>query len=157
MNMLFVKKFSLDAFLPTVAHPGEDLGYDLYALNDTRLWSGAPQGVYTGIGARAYRDAADMYRNYGNPIETMGLLIRDRSSMALKGITVSGGVIDPGYTGEIKVILTFTHKTLAYYDIKRGEKIAQMIPIPILTGVVTEVETFVPTSRGDGGFGSSGR
>jgi dUTP pyrophosphatase len=89
-----------------------------------------------------------------------GLLIRDRSSMASSGYAVTGGVIDAGYRGEIVVILTLTDKQLEdtnYFLIRKGQKIAQMIPLPVLTqGKVEVVEELSPAKRGENGFGSTG-
>lgn len=142
---LWVEKIHHNATLPTCAHPGEDLGYDLYALEDCYVKDIVR--VKTGIAAHATdRD--------GN---ALGLLIRDRSSMAAKGWAVVGGVIDAGYTGEIIVLLKNPpEEPGVQYFIKAGQKIAQMIPLPILTGVVTQVNKLAQTTRGAKGFGSTG-
>jgi len=145
--MLKVKKLHPDAKLPTVAHPGEDLAYDLYALEESNLY-GNCQTIRTGIAAQAY----DPIEGFEIPL---GLLIRDRSSMAKKGIVITGGVVDAGYTGEISVVMKNTRDYR--YRIEKGDKIAQMIPIPVLTGEVIEVEELRESSRGELGFGSSGR
>lgn len=151
--MLKVVKLDPAATLPTVAHPGEDIAYDLYALEYVVLVPGEVAKVRTGIAAQAYSSRG--YLVHGTPL---GLLIRDRSSMAAKGITVSGGVIDHGYTGEISVLLTLHGSVFnAGYQILPGDKIAQMIPVPILTGNVLQVEELTPSARGEKGFGSTGR
>lgn len=165
--MLKVKKINPDAKLPTVATPGEDLAYDLYAIEDVVLPYGIPVLVKTGISAQAYQEtpeAISWRRDGHSPVSRQtipcGLLIRDRSSMALKGITTSAGVIDAGYTGELAVLMTNwvgRHKFYAPYTIKKGDKIAQMIPIPVLTGDIIEVEELRETVRGSDGFGSSGK
>jgi len=64
-------------------------------------------------------------------------------------------VIDAGYRGEIMVLMT----NLGEADIalKAGEKIAQMIPVPVLTGAVEEVESLEDSARAEKGFGSSGQ
>lgn len=148
--MLQVKKLDSNAKLPTIEHSGEDLGYDLYALEDTILLHNEPTKVRTGI-------AAYFAPNFFN-FNEFGLLIRDRSSMASKGITVSGGVVDAGYRGEIQVILTdYTKRDDMLYLIKAGDKIAQMIPIPVYADTVEEVEELPEASRGEKGFGSSGQ
>jgi dUTP pyrophosphatase len=144
--MLRVKLLEAGARLPGVAHPGEDLGYDLFALEATTLAPRATVKVRTGIAVEARHPAT------GAPL---GLLVRDRSSMAARGIATTAGVIDAGYRGEILVLMT--NLTDAAVDLKAGEKIAQMIPVPVLTGLVQEVETLEDSARAEKGFGSSGR
>jgi dUTP pyrophosphatase len=85
----------------------------------------------------------------------LGLLVRDRSSMAARGIATTGGVIDAGYRGEILVLMVNLGEVAV--EVKAGEKIAQMIPVPVLTGAVEEVESLEESARAEKGFGSSGR
>lgn len=170
--MLRVKKLVTHAKLPVVAHPGSDLGYDVFALEDTILPLGVAVAVPTGISAR-YELEIDRKSKFG-------LLIKDRSSMAAKGIKTSAGVVDAGYTGELKVIMTNTNKEHTHlycglngydvdpnytyctetrfgYLIRAGERIAQMIPTEVFTaGTIIEVDDLGQTSRGLGGFGSTG-
>lgn len=146
--MLNVKRMHSDAKLPTVAHPGEDMAYDIYALNDFVLRPGIPSAIRTGIAVQAFTPSLMIPR-------PLGLLIRDRSSMAAKAVIVSAGVVDHGYTGEIKVVLTYTGPGI--YDGKAGDKIAQMIPLFLLTGPVCEVTELSESARGADGFGSTGR
>jgi dUTP pyrophosphatase len=75
--------------------------------------------------------------------------------MAARGIATTGGVIDAGYRGEILVLMTNLGD--AVIELKAGEKIAQMIPVPVLTGAVEEVENLEESARAEKGFGSSGR
>lgn len=144
--MLRVKLLEEGARLPVVAHPGEDLGYDLFALEGAVLGPRATVKVRTGIAVEA-RD----------PVSgaALGLLVRDRSSMASRGIATTGGVIDAGYRGEILVLMTNLGE--AAVELKAGEKIAQMIPVPVLTGTVVEVGDLEESARAGKGFGSSGR
>jgi dUTP pyrophosphatase len=144
-SMLRVKRLEASAGLPVVAHPGEDLGYDVFALETTALAPRATVRVRTGIAVEA-RDPAS-----GRPL---GLLVRDRSSMAARGIATTGGVIDAGYRGEILILMTNLGE--AAIEINAGEKIAQMIPVHVLTGPVEEAETLQGSSRAEKGFGSSG-
>ena len=88
------------------------------------------------------------------PGAPLGLLVRDRSSMAARGIATTGGVIDAGYRGEILVVMTNLGD--AAVELKAGEKIAQMVPVPVLTGLVEEVESLEDSARAAKGFGSSG-
>jgi dUTP pyrophosphatase len=143
--MLRVKLLAPGARVPVVAHPGEDLGYDLFALEDTPLAPCATVKVRTGIAVEARHPST------GAPL---GLLVRDRSSMAARGIITTGGVIDAGYRGEILVLMTNLGDSAV--ELKAGEKVAQMIPVPVLTGAVQEVETLEDSARAEKGFGSSG-
>lgn len=143
--MLRVKLLDPAARAPVVAHPGEDLGYDLFALEAAALAPRATVRVRTGIAVEAHHPTT------GAPL---GLLVRDRSSMAAKGIATTAGVIDAGYRGEILILMTnLGDGTL---EIKPGEKIAQMIPVPVLTGTVETVSNLEDSARAEKGFGSSG-
>jgi dUTP pyrophosphatase len=144
--MLRVKLLETGARKPVVAHSGEDLGYDLFALEGAALAPRVTVKVRTGIAVEARHPLT------GAPL---GLLVRDRSSMAARGITTTGGVIDAGYRGEILVLMTNLGN--AAVELKAGEKIAQMIPVPVLTGEVEEVEDLEDSARAAKGFGSSGR
>ena len=75
--------------------------------------------------------------------------------MAAKGLATTGGVIDAGYRGEILIVITNLGD--APITIGAGERVAQMIPVPVLTGVVEEVETLEASARLEKGFGSSGK
>jgi len=134
------------AKLPVVAHPGEDLGYDVFALEGVVLEPHRTVRVRTGISVEA--------RHPGSGA-ALGLLVRDRSSMAAKGIATTAGVIDAGYRGEVQIVMT--NLGTDPVELKAGEKIAQMIPVPVLTGAVEEVETLEESARLAKGFGSSGR
>ena len=127
--MLRVILLEKEARLPVVAHPGEDLGYDLFALEGAVLDPHSTVKVRTGIAVEA------RHPETGTPL---GLLVRDRSSMAARGIATTAGVIDAGYRGEILILMTNLGTTTV--ELKAGEKIAQMIPVPVLTGPVQEVD-----------------
>jgi len=137
--MLKVKLLAEDAKAPTVAHPGEDLAYDLYALTDHVLTPGAVHKVRTGIAV----DGGGL-----------GFLIKDRSSMAAAGFFTHGGVIDPGYRGEIMILFSALHEGSS---IRKHDKIAQMVPVHALTSQIEIVDTLTEAARGEKGFGSSGR
>jgi dUTP pyrophosphatase len=144
--MLRVKLLDPAAQAPVVAHPGEDLGYDLFALESALLAPRATVKVRTGIAVEARHPTT------GAPL---GLLVRDRSSMAARGIATTAGVIDSGYRGEILILMTNLGE--APVELRAGEKIAQMIPVPVLTGPVEIVPTLEDSARAEKGFGSSGR
>lgn len=144
--MLRVKLLAEGARTPAVAHPGEDLGYDVFALEAVELKPLATVKVRTGIAVEA------RHPETGAPL---GLLVRDRSSMAARGLATTGGVIDAGYRGEVLILMT--NLGPAPVQLTAGEKIAQMIPVPVLTGAVEAVDTLEDSSRAAKGFGSSGR
>src|SRR3569833_3020687 len=124
------------AKLPVVAHPGEDLGYDVFALEGVVLEPHRTVRVRTGISVEA--------RHPGSGA-ALGLLVRDRSSMAAKGIATTAGVIDAGYRGEVQIVMTNIGTDPV--EIKVGEKIAQLIPVPELTGFVESVESLGESAR----------
>jgi len=144
--MLLVKLLAEGARAPEVAHPGEDLGYDVFALEAVELWARASVRVKTGIAVEARHPETGV---------GLGLLVRDRSSMAARGVAVTGGVIDAGYRGEIQILLT--NLTEDAIRLNAGDKIAQMIPVPVLTGTVSVVDALADSVRAGKGFGSSGR
>jgi len=130
------------ATLPTKAHKG-DLGYDVYSDEDITLQPGERALISTGISIMASNGK-------------YGFVIKDRSSMAVKGLFSHAGVIDAGYTGEIKVLLH--NARTDEYKVSKYDKIAQMIPTHVIDFEVTEQETLCDTtSRGQGGFGSTGK
>ena len=132
------------AVLPKYAHgPDEDAGMDLCAVENVLLAPGQPQLVPTGL-------AIELPSGYEAQI-------RPRSGLALKhALTIpnSPATIDPGYRGEIKVILLNLGKTT--YQITAGDRIAQMVVAPY-TPVEWVEGDLSDSQRGTGGFGSSGR
>lgn len=139
---LKVKRLSTTAVLPTVAHCGQDLGYDLYASEAATIPGRGMVKVKTGI-------AIEFTSGHG-------ALLRDRSSMASRGLAVTAGVIDAGYRGEIQVIMHNLSDQDAF--IGAGDKIVQMIPVrPETDFPVVEVDDLSETKRGEGGFGSTGK
>ena len=144
--MLRVKLLEPGARLPVVAHPGEDLGYDIFLLEDAHLAPRATVRLRTGVAVEARHPES------GAPL---GLLVRDRSSMATRGLALTGGVIDAGYRGEILVVMTNLGESPA--ELKAGDKIGQMVPVPVLTGPVEQAEDLNESLRAGKGFGSSGQ
>ncbi|HEV2445134.1 MAG TPA: hypothetical protein VGS58_04405, partial [Candidatus Sulfopaludibacter sp.] len=138
--MLRVKLLQAGARAPVVAHPGEDLGYDVFALEGALLGPRATMRVRTGIAVEARHPETGA---------ALGLLVRDRSSMAARGVATTAGVIDAGYRGEILILMTNLGETAV--ELKAGEKIAQMIPVPVLTGAVLEVESLEDSARAEKG------
>ena len=138
--MLKVKRLSPDAVLPTVAHPGEDIGYDLYSAEDVTIAAWGAAGVHTGI-AIEFSPAA-------------GGIVKTRSGLAKKRLMCNAGVIDAGYRGEIIVLVENLGEEP--YAIRKGDKIAQLLEHPFLAGEVSEAE-LSEAARGAKGFGSSGQ
>ncbi|MBI3795244.1 MAG: dUTP diphosphatase [Nitrospinae bacterium] len=140
MFHLMVKKLHPDARLPSVAHPG-DLACDLFALEGAEIPAGGQCAVRTGV-ALKFPDG-------------WGGIIKDRSSMAIARIYTSGGVIDSGYRGEVKIILR--NDSGKEFRIQAGDKIAQMMAQKAEEWLVEEAESLDETSRAQGGFGSTGK
>jgi dUTP pyrophosphatase len=139
-----IKRLVEGALLPEYAHgPREDAGMDLRAVEDTLLVPGIPRTVPTGI-------AIELPPGYEAQI-------RPRSGLALKhaiSLPNAPATIDPGYRGEIKVILLNLGKS--DYHIHKGDRIAQMV-IARYEPVEWEEGDLADSRRGEGGFGSSGR
>jgi dUTP pyrophosphatase len=126
--------------LPTVAHPGSDLGFDLYLPHDVRLREGETQVVPLGVAVE---------------LEGHGFLMQDRSSLAARGVFLTGGVIDAGYRGELHAVLTLSCGYSC--QLRAGDKVAQIVPVPVVEAAVTEATELGASDRGEKGFGSSGR
>jgi dUTP pyrophosphatase len=130
--------------LPRYARPG-DAGLDLVAAEDVSLGPGQRAAVPTGI-------AVAIPAGYAG-------FIHARSGRALKeGLALPNapGLIDSGYRGEIKVILVNLDLSSSI-DIRRGDKIAQLVVQPVRSIQLEPVQELPGTERGEGGFGSSGR
>ena len=138
---LNVKRHTDTAKLPEKAHQG-DLGYDVFADEDKWIEPGGYKLVSTGISVH-------------NSTYKYGFIIKDRSSIAMKGLFTHAGVIDAGYTGEIKVL--FHNNSSTAIKLEKGDKIAQLVPQPVVNFEVEEVEELFETKRGKNGFGSTGK
>ncbi len=140
-----IKVLKLDpaAQLPRYAHAGPfgDLAADLYAVAGATLAAGATTPVATGV---AMEFPA-----------THGALVEDRSGLAVRGVTTLAGVIDPGYRGEIRVVMT--NLSAAVVEIKAGDRIAQLRIVRRIEAQFEEVSELGEASRGAMGFGSTGR
>ncbi len=139
--VLNIKKLDEDAIIPTKANR-LDAGYDLYAFHGTILQKHAHKLIKTGI-------------SMAIPEGYVGL-IWPRSGMAYKhGIDVFAGVIDSSYRGEIGVVLY--NSQYSNYSIEKGDRIAQILFQKVEDFDLHVVENLDDTSRGVGGFGSSGK
>lgn len=142
---LLVSRLHPDAVLPEYAHLG-DAGCDLVAVEDVLLTAGGGRAlVGTGI-AIAVPDG-------------FGGFVLPRSGLAARhGVTCANapGLIDSGYRGEVKVALVNLDPS-EDYQVKKGDRIAQLVLLPVGGHVAVVVDELPPSTRGDGGFGSSGR
>jgi dUTP pyrophosphatase len=86
---------------------------------------------------------------------THGALVEDRSGLAVKGITTLAGVIDPGYRGELKVVLT--NLATERQTVSPGHRIAQLRIVERIQATFEETDMLAPAARGQGGFGSTGQ
>lgn len=137
-----IKKLSSSAILPIKAHP-EDAGFDIFSNETVTIKPQKSKSIITGIAVNLPRNTV--------------AFIWDRSGIASSiSLATLGGVIDPGYQGEIKVILFNLGKKTA--TIKQGQKIAQFIvqsTIPVKWQLVKKFKK--ESTRGTKGFGSSGK
>jgi dUTP diphosphatase len=133
-----------EAVLPSRAHAG-DAGLDLYACEEAHLGPGERLAVGTGIAVEVPEGHAG--------------LVLPRSGLAREhGIALvnAPGLIDAGYRGEVRVLLLNTDPAETF-RLEPGERIAQLLVVPIGLPEPVESEALSQSARGDGGFGSSGR
>ena len=136
------KRIHPDAILPAYAHPS-DAGMDVRSVENLVIPAGNRALVHTGL----VMLLPPLYEAQ----------VRPRSGLALKhGVTVlnTPGTIDSGYRGEVGVILANFGET--DFEIKAGDKIAQIVVAPVTQPEIVETEVVDETDRGAGGFGSTG-
>lgn len=145
--MLRVRLLSDSAKVPTLAHPGEDLAYDLCTAASGVVPAHGFVTLPTGVAAEFTLDA--------EPTLKFGLLAKIRSSLGARGLIILGGTIDAGYRGEIRLMLgSFAGEDI---HIQAGDKVANLIPIPVVAKTVEVVSDLTPSLRGEAAFGSTGR
>ena len=138
-----IKILDAELTLPTYAHPG-DAGLDLLAAEDVSLKPGQRAAVPTGV-------AVAIPEGYAG-------FVHARSGRALKeGLALANapGLIDSGYRGEIRVIVVNLDQQ-SPIDIRRGERIAQLVIHRVEDVTLEAVEELPASPRGEGGFGSTG-
>lgn len=128
------------AYMPTRAH-SMDAGLDLYSPVDVLLMSQASAVIDTGVHVEL-------------PPGSVGFL-KSKSGLNVKHGILGEGVIDAGYTGSIRVKL-YNHSGDTY-NIRRGDKITQLVILPVILPDLEQVDSLEDTERGCGGFGSTGR
>lgn len=141
--VLRFKRIHPDAVLPAYAHTS-DAGMDIRSVEDIVIPAGKRALVHTGL----VMLLPPMYEAQ----------VRPRSGLALKsGVTVlnTPGTIDSGYRGEVGVILANFGD--ADFQVKKGDKIAQVVIAPVTQPEVVETDEIDETDRGAGGFGSTGK
>ena len=144
--MILALKLDAGAFKPTKAHT-KDAGFDLYLKDDlvikrTQSCLTVDTGVHILI-----------------PAGYVGL-VQPRSSISKKAFQIHTGVIDAGYTGSIKINIQWIDKKCnqnLFHTFERGERIAQLVIVPIPEIEFRQVANLPRTDRGSNGFGSSGR
>ena len=127
------------AFMPEKSHE-DDAGFDIRAMERGYVPAHGQLTVRTGV-------------HVAIPKGFAGELISKSGLNSKSGITTTG-LIDSGYTGEIKVVMRNTSKV--DYRVEVGDKISQLVIYPIWTGVIERVESLEETERGSNGFGSTG-
>lgn len=139
-----IRRLDPDLAAPAYARPG-DAGLDLIAAEDHSLGPGERAAIPTGI-------AVAIPPGYAG-------FVHARSGRALKeGLALANapGLIDCGYRGEIKVVVANLDPR-STIDIKRGEKIAQLVIQAVIEAELEEIDALPESERGPGGFGSTGR
>jgi dUTP pyrophosphatase len=142
MVSIKVLKMHPEAQLPRYAHVGEygDLAADLHAVSAWTVQPGETVAIPTGIALEFP--------------STHGALVEDRSGLALRGITTLAGVIDPGYRGEIRVVVT--NLSPLEQKVFPGDRIAQLRIVQRIEATFEEVAELGEAKRGERGFGSTG-
>lgn len=138
MKVLFIKVHP-DAKRPVKAHPGEDAGFDIYSVEDVFVKANIPTIINIGI-------RIALPEEYYAEIHT-------RSSHGLKGIRNHLGVVDNGYRGDVSPIMISNNDI----QIKKGEKVGQLIIKKIEDAEFVEVDKLPDSKRGKNGFGSTGK
>ncbi len=136
-----IKRLHPDAKLPTYGHPG-DIGLDLYSIEEYSLKPGERKLFPLGF-------ALEFDIGYG-------ALVKDKGSLPkIAGLHCLGGVFDAGYRGEYNVNLINLGQES--YTIEKGQKIAQLVIVPVVIADLVETDTLSDSSRGMGKFGSTGK
>lgn len=135
-----VKKLKEKAKLPRYMHPG-DVGMDLFAMETVTLNPGEHVRLWHGF-------ALEFPEGYA-------AIVMDKSSISKAGLAHMGGVFDAGYRGEYNTHLVNHSKEP--YTIEEGDKVSQLVILPVSIVELEEVEELSDSSRGEGAFGSTGR
>jgi len=135
-----IKKLKENAKLPRYGHPG-DVGMDLFAMETATIKPGEHYRFWHGF-------ALEFPEGYGAFVE-------DKSSISKAGLHQMGGVFDAGYRGEYNThLVNLSDKS---YTFEEGDKVAQLVIMPVSIGELEETETLSESARGEGMFGSTGK
>lgn len=135
-----IKRLNPEAKLPSYAHPG-DVGLDLYSLEEASVLPGGHHRFYNGF-------ALEFPEGYA-------AIVKDKGSISKAGLHTMGGVFDAGFRGEYNVHLVNLSDTP--YRFEKGDKLAQLVIMPVAHATFVEADTLSETSRGKGQFGSTGK
>src|SRR3989338_3586474 len=135
-----IKKIHPEAKIPIYATEGS-AAFDLYSIEERIILPGETAKIQTGI-------CLEIEQGYC-------WQFWDRSGLAAKGIFKRGGLVDSDYRGEFFVILQ--NSTAENYKIEKGDRIAQVIIVPIMQAQFEEVSELSETKRGTSGFHSTGK
>jgi len=138
--LIKVKKLKENAKLPTYHHPG-DIGMDLYAMETVTMQPGEHYRFWHGF-------ALEFPEGYG-------AIIMDKSSISKAGFSHMGGVYDAGYRGEYNTLLV--NLSDKPYTFEEGDKVSQLLIIPVEIVELEETDTLSESARGEGMFGSTGK
>ena len=138
------QRLSDEAVIPSRAHPG-DAGLDLHAAEAAHIGPGERWSVGTGV-------AVEIPEGHAGLVLPRSGLARERGIALVN----SPGLIDSGYRGEIRVLLLNTDPA-EIFRVEVGDRIAQLLLVPIAVAGAVEAEALTESARGSGGFGSSGR
>src|SRR3989344_493126 len=116
-------------------------GFDLYSIEQAVIQPGETVVVRTGVSMEIEEGYCWQFW--------------DRSGLGAKGITKFGGLIDSDYRGEFKIILN--NSSALPYTIEKGDRIIQVVPVPIVRTEFEQVDKLSETKRGEGGFHSTGK
>ncbi len=141
---LRVAKLKENAVLPSRAHEG-DAGLDLYACEEAHIGPGERWGVGTGV-------AVEIPAGHAGLVLPRSGLARDHGISLVN----APGLIDAGYRGELRVLL-LNNDPAEIFRISAGDRIAQLVLVPIVVAEPLEAAELADSVRGAGGFGSSGR
>jgi dUTP diphosphatase len=139
-----VARLTEDAVLPTRAHEG-DAGLDLYACEAAHIGPGERWSVGTGV-------AVEIPAGHAGLVLPRSGLARDHGISLVN----APGLIDSGYRGELRVLL-LNNDPADIFRVAAGDRIAQLVLVPVAIADTVEAPALAESARGDGGFGSSGR
>ncbi len=135
-----IKKLKEGIKIPKYAHPG-DVGMDLYSMETVIIRPGEQYRFYHGFAVEF-------------PVGYAGIIM-DKSSISKAGLTKMGGVFDAGYRGEYNTHLV--NLGSEPYTVEEGDKVSQLVIVPIVIVEIEEADILSESSRGMGAFGSTGK